>query len=66
MPERKKALFVGNDINNVVPGYSWSDLLDELIRFVKAEAGTRRGSLKLPSFPPPIGVEGKLRRESSQ
>ena len=50
MAERKKALFVGNDINNAVPGYSWSDLLDELIRYVNAEAEIKRMSSHFPLF----------------
>lgn len=34
---RQKALLIGNGVNNIKQTYSWSDLVDDLIRLVKAE-----------------------------
>ena len=50
MPSRKKALLVGNDINNVVPGYAWGDLLQDLIAYVGAKGKIAPMSGQFPLF----------------
>lgn len=50
MASAKKALLVGNDINNIVPGYAWGDLLDELIEFVGAKGRITRMNGQFPLF----------------
>lgn len=45
-----KVLLVGNDINNVKPGYSWENLLEGLIQFVGARGKIRPISDQFPLF----------------
>jgi len=45
-----KVLLIGNDINNLRPGYSWKDLLEELIRFVGAKGHIEPISEQFPLF----------------
>ena len=44
------ALLVGNDINNVTPGYAWGVLLEELVNFVGAKEKINPINKQFPLF----------------
>jgi len=62
----KTALLVGNDINNLSPGYSWETLLKELINFVGGKGNIKSSGEQFPLLYEEIWAYAEINKTKSE